>query len=215
MGVKRKSTDTSQGEKTKKQKVVSKSAAPKTEEKHVGSKEKVLKKNIGKKTFTKKTSKETVKKNASTSVNKTQKKNSSKSKDDEQLNGSNTDDKEPKKESKAVKSGIKKPTLEEKPEDWNVYKKQKKELKLKRKQAKTNFDVVTQAKKMGELLRRKQLKDGAVQRNKLVNELHSLLKKDGNYAKFVLAHDTARIVQWLLKYSSVLIRQEIFKVSLV
>ncbi|KAL3274543.1 hypothetical protein HHI36_015925 [Cryptolaemus montrouzieri] len=108
-------------------------------------------------------------------------------------------------------NGQKKPNLEEKPEDWNLFKKQKKELKLKRKQAKSNFDVVVQAKKLGELLRRKQLKDGALERNKLVNDLHTLLKKNELYPKFVLAHDTARVVQWLLKYSSTFIRQEIFK----
>ncbi|CAH0563589.1 unnamed protein product [Brassicogethes aeneus] len=97
----------------------------------------------------------------------------------------------------------------EKPEDWNKFKKEKKELKLKRKQTRGNFDVVTRAKSIGEKLRQKTLKGGEEERNKLINELHSLLKGKGEYAKFVLAHDTARIVQWLLKYSSDIVVSQI------
>lgn len=101
----------------------------------------------------------------------------------------------------------------EKIEDWNKYKKEKKELRLKRIQARTkdNFDKIQQAKKMGEKLRLKTLKED--DRNKIINQLHSLLK--GNYAKFVLAHDTARIVQWLLKYSSNIMVQQISQVGIL
>ncbi|XP_060521561.1 protein penguin [Cylas formicarius] len=94
----------------------------------------------------------------------------------------------------------------EKVDDWNEFKKKKKELKIKRVQARTkdNFDKIQQAKKMGEKLRLKTL--SIEHRNVIINQLNNLLK--GNYAKFVLAHDTARIVQWLLKYSSdILIHQ--------
>ncbi|KAJ8959021.1 hypothetical protein NQ318_022274 [Aromia moschata] len=45
-------------------------------------------------------------------------------------------------------------------EDWAKYKKEKKELRLKRRQGKNNFDLITKAKKMGEELRRKTLKGG-------------------------------------------------------
>ncbi|KAH1016099.1 hypothetical protein HUJ04_007374 [Dendroctonus ponderosae] len=88
----------------------------------------------------------------------------------------------------------------EKVEDWHKYKQEKKELRMKRIKARTkdNFDKIQQAKKMGEKLRLKNLKE--TDRIKIINQLHDLLK--GHYAKFVLAHDTARIVQWLLKYSS-------------
>ncbi|RZC35677.1 penguin [Asbolus verrucosus] len=99
----------------------------------------------------------------------------------------------------------------EKPENWNDFKKKKKELKLKRKQSKTGFDVIVKAKKIGEKLRCKTLKGGEVERNKLINELHSLLKGEGHYVKFVLAHDTSRIVQWLLKYSSDIVKEQISK----
>lgn len=112
-----------------------------------------------------------------------------------------------------VKAG-KSVQAQEKPEDWNEFKKQKKELKLKRKQikAKDGFDVIIKAKKLGEELRRKSLKGGEVKRLQLVNELHAMLRGKGHYPKFVLAHDTARLVQWLLKYGSNIIVQQIAKV---
>ncbi|XP_066139835.1 protein penguin [Euwallacea fornicatus] len=98
-----------------------------------------------------------------------------------------------------------KPT--EKVEDWKKFKKEKQELKVKRVKARTkdNFDRIQQAKKMGERVRLKTLKEE--DRNKIINQLHSLLK--GNYCKFVLAHDTARIVQSLLKYASKIVVQQI------
>lgn len=104
--------------------------------------------------------------------------------------------------------------LQEKPEDWNKFKQQKKELKQKRKQGKTGYDVIVQAKKLGEKLRCKAFKGGEVERNKLINELHSLLKEKNHYAKFVLAHDTSRVVQWLLKYSSDIVKRQISQVWL-
>ncbi|XP_045476576.1 protein penguin [Harmonia axyridis] len=198
MGVKRKSLDKSLEKKSKKLKTSSNPTSPQKKEKHAENEGKPTKDDAKIKKTVEKVSQGKVKKNISKAVDKSGKKMPFKSDKDKtkHMNGN---------------KGDKKPNPEEKPEDWNVFKKQKKELRLKRKQAKTNFDVVIQAKKMGEILRKKQLKDGEVARNKLVNDLHSLLKEDGNYAKFVLAHDTARIVQWLLKYSSILIRQEIFK----
>lgn len=103
----------------------------------------------------------------------------------------------------------------DKPDDWNAFKKQKKELKLKRKQvrAKDGFDVIVKAKKIGEELRKKSLKGGEEKRLQLINELHTLLRGKGHYPKFVLAHDTARLVQWLLKYGSDIIIQQIAKVN--
>ncbi|CAG9824619.1 unnamed protein product [Phaedon cochleariae] len=101
--------------------------------------------------------------------------------------------------------------LPEKPEDWADFKKKKKELKQKRKQTKDGFDTITRAKKLGEDLRRKTLKGGEQRRTQLMNELHTLLKGKGHYAKFVLAHDTARLVQWLLKYSTALVISQISK----
>lgn len=100
----------------------------------------------------------------------------------------------------------------EKIEDWNKYKKEKKELRMKRIKARTkdNFDRIQEAKKMGEKVRLKTLKED--ERNKVINQLHGLIK--GHYDKFFLAHDTARIVQWLLKYASKIVVHQISQVSL-
>ncbi|CAH1108682.1 unnamed protein product [Psylliodes chrysocephalus] len=96
-------------------------------------------------------------------------------------------------------------------EDWTEFKKKKKDLKIKRKQSKDGFDIIVRAKKIGEDLRRKTLKGGEEKRTQLINELHNLLKGKGHYQKFVLAHDTARLVQWLLKYSSAIVVAQISK----
>ncbi|CAG9827685.1 unnamed protein product [Diabrotica balteata] len=96
-------------------------------------------------------------------------------------------------------------------ENWTEFKKKKKELQLKRKQNKVGFDVIVKAKRIGEELRKKTLNGGEQKRIQLINELHSLLKGGGHYPKFVLAHDTARIVQWLLKYASDLVINQISK----
>ncbi|KAG5891729.1 hypothetical protein JTB14_000332 [Gonioctena quinquepunctata] len=100
---------------------------------------------------------------------------------------------------------------QEKVEDWTEFKKKKKELKLKRKQSKDGFDIIARAKQIGEDLRRKTLKGGEEKRTQLINELHTCLKGKGHYPKFVLAHDTARLVQWLLKYSTDLVIKQISK----
>lgn len=96
-------------------------------------------------------------------------------------------------------------------ENWNEFKKKKKELKLKRKQSKEGYDVIVKAKKIGEDLRKKSLPGGEQKRIQLINELHTLLKAGGHYPKFVVAHDTARLVQWLLKYSSDTVINQISK----
>lgn len=49
-------------------------------------------------------------------------------------------------------------------------------------------------------------------KNVLAKELHALLKGEQNYQKLVLAHDTARVVQCLLKFSPAEIKREISEV---
>ncbi|GLV34625.1 penguin [Carabus blaptoides fortunei] len=68
-----------------------------------------------------------------------------------------------------------------------------------------------QAKKIGENLRRKTLKGGVEERNKMTTELHNMLGGKGNYPKLVMTHDMARIVQYLLKFGSAEIRKDIAK----
>lgn len=104
--------------------------------------------------------------------------------------------------------------LLEKPADWNEFKKKKKEVQKKRKESRNLYEIIVQAKKIGESLRKKNLKEGSEERKKLTEELHGLLGGQQSYSKFVLAHDMARIVQYLLKFSSVKIRREIAEVEL-
>ncbi|XP_044732054.1 protein penguin [Chrysoperla carnea] len=102
-------------------------------------------------------------------------------------------------------------TNTEKPADWNLFKKEKKELRLARKKQKSLYEVIVEAKKIGENLRRKTLKGGDEERQKLTNQLHEMLGNKGQYVKLVLAHDMARIVQYLLKFGSIQMREEIAK----
>ncbi|KAF2897689.1 hypothetical protein ILUMI_08483 [Ignelater luminosus] len=95
--------------------------------------------------------------------------------------------------------------------NWNEFKMKKKELKMKRKQAKGMYDVVVEAKKIAEALRVKHLKGGNEERNKLVNQLHGLLYDKDHYSKLVLSHDMARVVQYLLKFGSENVRNNIAK----
>lgn len=96
--------------------------------------------------------------------------------------------------------------------DWVAFKKQKKELAIKRKQSKGSYDIIMKTKKIGEKIRRKALKGGEEERTKLIIKLHEDLKGKGNYAKFVLTHDVGRVVQYLLKYGPETVKDEITKV---
>lgn len=102
-----------------------------------------------------------------------------------------------------------------KPVDWNEFKKKKKELRLKRKETRCVDDirdVLPKVKQLDEKIRVKTLRGGKEEREKLINEIHSMLSKRNVYAKLVLAHDTTRIVQHILKYGSASVREEVSKV---
>ncbi|XP_015512162.1 protein penguin [Neodiprion lecontei] len=94
----------------------------------------------------------------------------------------------------------------EKP-DWLEFKKQKKELREKRREKRlTNaYDVTVKAKKIGEKLRRADC--SKEERVELTTQLYELLK--GQFSKLVFMHDMARIVQWLLKYCTSEIRKNV------
>lgn len=98
----------------------------------------------------------------------------------------------------------------EKPEsnektDWNKLKKEKKELKLKRKKAKDTYEVAAEVKQIYEKLKCK----ATPNKKELVEELFKILKKSDCVKKFVMAHDTARIIQCLLKNASPELRTKI------
>lgn len=91
--------------------------------------------------------------------------------------------------------------------DWNKFKQSKKELKLKRKQGdnKDLFELTCEGKKVYEELRCKT----TANKEELATKLFTLLRGADNFQKLVLAHDTARIVQCLLKHSPAAQRSEI------
>ncbi|CAH1774282.1 unnamed protein product [Owenia fusiformis] len=92
----------------------------------------------------------------------------------------------------------KKPKLEEM---------KKKDRKLVRRQQKDNFEVSQKAKKIWEQLRRHNTT--SEKRAELSGELFKLVKGSAN--QMIFAHDTARVVQCLMKYGSVEHRNFVFE----
>ncbi|XP_055911256.1 protein penguin [Eupeodes corollae] len=100
----------------------------------------------------------------------------------------------------------KKDEPEAKPEktDWRKFKQDKKELKLKRKQTKGSYDVAAEAKRIYEKLKCRKSGNKSAEAEKLYELVRGEMLK-----KFVLAHDTARIVQTMIKCASPAIRTSI------
>ncbi|GAB0094116.1 Protein penguin [Sergentomyia squamirostris] len=95
-------------------------------------------------------------------------------------------------------------------QDWKAFKQQKKELRIKRKEkqkSKDLMEVITEAKQIYEQLKCKTTKGRA----EMATKLHNLLKGGEKYSKMVLSHDTARVVQCLLKVAPPAVRGEIFQ----
>lgn len=95
-----------------------------------------------------------------------------------------------------------------KKEDWQAFKKKKKDLKQLRKEKKLVdlYKISIQAKKLSEKLRRSDCT--TEERKTLTKELHGLLKS--HYNKIIFTHDMSRIIQWILKYCQHDIRNDIF-----
>ncbi|KAL2741832.1 hypothetical protein V1477_009461 [Vespula maculifrons] len=93
-------------------------------------------------------------------------------------------------------------------EDWQKFKKKKKDLREKRKERRLTdvYEISIRAKKISEKLRRTDCT--LEEKKKLVQELHELLKS--HYNKIIFTHDISRIVQWILKYSEPDIRNAVF-----
>ncbi|XP_013407953.1 pumilio homolog 3 isoform X2 [Lingula anatina] len=113
-------------------------------------------------------------------------KNSNKRKRESDAAGKKEDDK------------TKKPKLEEM---------SKKDRKKVRKMQRTNFEVIQQTKKIWESLRRHDLK--AEEKTKLCQELMNMVR--GKVKELVFAHDTARVIQCLMKNGSQEQRTELFE----
>nr|XP_032522028.1 protein penguin [Danaus plexippus plexippus] len=96
---------------------------------------------------------------------------------------------------------------DEKPK-WSEMKKEKKNLRLERRKAKSTaeiFEISNKAKLLAAQIQRKVIKPDF--RSSACKELHALIK--GQYKAIALTHDLSRVIQVLLKHSSDEIKHEI------
>ncbi|KAH8294499.1 hypothetical protein KR044_005278, partial [Drosophila immigrans] len=91
--------------------------------------------------------------------------------------------------------------------DWNKFKQDKKELKLKRKRTRDTYEVTVEVKKIYEQLKCQRTKN----KDALVQQMYDLLNVDNgdNINKVAKAHDTARILQCMIKFGSPALRVEL------
>ncbi|KAH8386828.1 hypothetical protein KR093_002803, partial [Drosophila rubida] len=90
--------------------------------------------------------------------------------------------------------------------DWNKFKQEKKDLKLKRKQTRDTYEVTVEVKKIYEQLKC----HGTKNKDALVQQMYTLLNADAdNISKVAKAHDTARILQCMIKFGSPALRTEL------
>ncbi|XP_017056080.1 protein penguin [Drosophila ficusphila] len=90
-------------------------------------------------------------------------------------------------------------------QDWNKFKQEKKDLKLKRKSSKDTYEITKEAKQIYEKLRCRRTEN----KDKLVEQIYKVLNVGDTISKVVKAHDTARVLQCMLKYASPALRAEI------
>ncbi|XP_058812812.1 protein penguin [Topomyia yanbarensis] len=108
-------------------------------------------------------------------------------------------------------NGEKKPFVENTPEAkreyWNGLKAKQKELREQRRKSKTKdlYELSVGAKKIYETLKRKSTEN----KEKLVVELHEMLSKDKTYGRIATSHDTARVIQCMIKNASEELRMQI------
>ncbi|KAL1378393.1 hypothetical protein pipiens_015611 [Culex pipiens pipiens] len=98
-------------------------------------------------------------------------------------------------------------TPESKREYWTGLKKKQKELREQRRKAKTKdlYELSVGAKKIYETLKRKSTEN----KEQLVVDLHAKLNKDNTYSRIATSHDTARVVQCMIKNASEELRDQI------
>ncbi|KAH8238448.1 hypothetical protein KR032_006948 [Drosophila birchii] len=90
-------------------------------------------------------------------------------------------------------------------QDWAKFKQEKKDLKLKRKSTRDTYEITKEAKQIYEKLRCRRTEN----KDKLVEQIYKVLNVGDTIAKVVKAHDTARVLQCMLKYASPALRAEI------
>uniref|UniRef100_A0A1I8M975 PUM-HD domain-containing protein n=1 Tax=Musca domestica TaxID=7370 RepID=A0A1I8M975_MUSDO len=89
--------------------------------------------------------------------------------------------------------------------DWNKFKQEKKDLKLKRKQGKDTYEISIEAKQIYEKLKCRKTEKKA----ELVEKLYNLFNTGDTIKKVVMAHDTARVIQCMLKFASPSVREQL------
>ncbi|KAH8287069.1 hypothetical protein KR054_001747 [Drosophila jambulina] len=90
-------------------------------------------------------------------------------------------------------------------QDWAKFKQEKKDLKLKRKSTRDTYEITKEAKQIYEKLRCRRTEN----KDKLVEQIYKVLNVGDTISKVVKAHDTARVLQCMLKYASPALRAEI------
>ncbi|KAM8721631.1 hypothetical protein ACLKA7_007503 [Drosophila subpalustris] len=90
-------------------------------------------------------------------------------------------------------------------QDWNKFKQEKKELKLKRKRTRDTYDVIVEVKKIYEELKCHR----AQNKSELVEKMYQMLNVGDNLAKVAKAHDTARVLQCMIKNAVPALRAEL------
>ncbi|XP_034659526.1 protein penguin [Drosophila subobscura] len=100
-----------------------------------------------------------------------------------------------------------KPVCSGEPEkqDWNKFKQEKKELKLKRKSTRDTYEITKEAKQIYEKLRCRKTEN----KDQLVEQMFKILNVGDTISKIVKAHDTARVLQCMLKHATPALRVEI------
>ena len=89
--------------------------------------------------------------------------------------------------------------------DWRKFKQDKKDLKLKRKQSKNTYELSIEAKQIYEKLKCRKTEKKA----ELVEKLYNLFSAGDTIQKVVMAHDTARIIQCMLKFATPSLREQL------
>uniref|UniRef100_A0A1A9WZ92 PUM-HD domain-containing protein n=1 Tax=Glossina brevipalpis TaxID=37001 RepID=A0A1A9WZ92_9MUSC len=95
--------------------------------------------------------------------------------------------------------------IREEKTDWRKFKQDKKELRLKRKKVKDSYEICAEAKKIYEKLKNRR----TGQKAELVEKLYNLFSADDILNKMVMAHDSSRIIQSMLKHAAPSLREQL------
>ncbi|KRF94029.1 uncharacterized protein Dmoj_GI14891, isoform B [Drosophila mojavensis] len=89
--------------------------------------------------------------------------------------------------------------------DWNQFKQDRRQLRLERKRRRGSYDICLKVKQMYEVLRCR----NATHKHILVEKMYTILDIDDMILKMIVAHDSSRVVQCMLKYAAPDLREKI------